>query len=83
MTDPGDVVLDIFAGSNTTGQIAQNLGRKWLAFEYRSEYLETSRFRFRSWETIQEEASERDGEQQQLSKKSNVPVETQPETSTD
>ena len=83
VTDPGDVVLDIFAGSNTTGQVAQHLGRKWLAFEYRSDYLETSRFRFRSWETIQRGASERDEEQQQLAKKSASSVEGSPETSID
>ena len=66
-----EVVLDIFAGSNTTGQIAQHLGQKWLAFEYRSEYLETSRFRFRSWETIRKDAAEQEAEQQQLAEDSN------------
>jgi site-specific DNA-methyltransferase (cytosine-N4-specific) len=46
LTDPGDVVLDIFAGSNTTGQVAENEGRRWLAFEERMEYLAPSIFRF-------------------------------------
>lgn len=83
VTDPGDVVLDIFAGSNTTGQVAQQLGRKWLAFEYRLDYLETSRFRFRSWDTIQEEAADKDKDQQQLLDQSNNSTESMPETSSD
>lgn len=46
LTEPGDTVLDIFAGSNTTGQVAESEGRKWLAFEERMEYLAPSAFRF-------------------------------------
>ncbi|OAQ21010.1 DNA-methyltransferase [Thermosulfurimonas dismutans] len=46
LTDPGDVVLDIFAGSNTTGATAEKLGRKWIAFEINQIYLATSAFRF-------------------------------------
>ncbi len=46
LTEPGDVVLDIFAGSNTTGQAAEQLQRKWLAFENDREYLAASTFRF-------------------------------------
>ena len=46
LTDPGDVVLDIFAGSNTTGQVADELGRRWLAFDLSREYLAASTFRF-------------------------------------
>jgi len=46
LTDPGDLVLDIFAGSNTTGQVAQVERRRWLAFEEQLNYLATSAFRF-------------------------------------
>lgn len=46
LTDPGDMVLDIFAGSNTTGMVAEQEGRRWLAFEERLEYLGASAFRF-------------------------------------
>ena len=46
LTEPGDVVLDIFAGSNTTGAVAEAEGRKWLAFEERLDYLAASTFRF-------------------------------------
>ncbi len=33
LTDAGDTVLDPFAGSNTTGAVAQALGRRWLSVE--------------------------------------------------
>lgn len=46
LTDPGDVVLDIFAGSNTTGAAAEALGRRWVAFEQEKPYLAASAFRF-------------------------------------
>jgi len=46
LTDPMDIVLDIFAGSNTTGAVAETLGRRWLAFEIDRSYLVGSAFRF-------------------------------------
>jgi len=46
LTDPGDLVVDIFAGSNTTGMIAEQEGRNWIAFEQNQSYLATSVFRF-------------------------------------
>ncbi len=46
LTDAGDIVLDPFAGSNVTGEVAEQLQRRWLAFEIVHEYLETSQFRF-------------------------------------
>jgi site-specific DNA-methyltransferase (cytosine-N4-specific) len=46
LTDPGDLVLDFFAGSNTTGEAAEMLERRWLAFELNREYLAASCFRF-------------------------------------
>ena len=48
LTDEGDVVLDPFAGSNTTGAVAEALHRRWIAFEIVEEYLKVSRFRFSS-----------------------------------
>lgn len=33
LTDQGDTVLDPFAGSNTTGAVAQDLGRRWFSIE--------------------------------------------------
>ena len=46
LTDPGDLVVDIFAGSNTTGWVAEKEGRQWLAFDTEREYLASSSFRF-------------------------------------
>ncbi|WP_256326343.1 DNA methyltransferase [Sphingomonas sp. NFR15] len=46
LTEPGDLVVDIFAGSNTTGQVAESLGRRWKGFEVSREYLAASAFRF-------------------------------------
>jgi site-specific DNA-methyltransferase (cytosine-N4-specific) len=46
LTDPGDVVVDIFAGSNTTGSACESLDRKWLSFDLDSEYTAASAFRF-------------------------------------
>jgi len=48
LTDPGDLVVDIFAGSNTTGQVAEAEARRWIAFDDRLEYLAASAFRFLS-----------------------------------
>ena len=46
LTDEGDVVVDPFAGSNTTGAVSERLGRRWIAIELLEEYLEASKFRF-------------------------------------
>ena len=46
LTDPGDKVLDIFAGSNTTGFAAEQIERSWIAFEKEPSYLASSAFRF-------------------------------------
>jgi adenine-specific DNA-methyltransferase len=32
-TDPGDLVLDYFAGSGTTGAVAHKMGRRWIMIE--------------------------------------------------
>lgn len=45
-TEPGDLVLDPFAGSNMTGRVAETLDRRWLAFELDENYLKASQFRF-------------------------------------
>lgn len=46
LTDPGDLVVDIFAGSNTTGMVSEAEGRNWLAFELSREYVASSVLRF-------------------------------------
>lgn len=53
LTDPGDLVMDPFAGSNTTGEVSEKLDRTWLAIEANLSYIEGSkgRFIFRDAET--------------------------------
>ena len=46
LTQPGDLVVDPFAGSNTTGSIAEQLGRKWISVEKSPEYAADSELRF-------------------------------------
>jgi DNA modification methylase len=46
LTTEGDLVLDPFAGSNTTGAVAESLRRRWLAFELDESYARNSRLRF-------------------------------------
>jgi|SRR5215213_218587 len=46
LTRPKMLVLDPFAGSNTTGAAAESLGRRWLAIEPTESYLLGSRGRF-------------------------------------
>ena len=46
LTEAGDLVVDPFGGSNTTGAVAEELGRRWLTYEIKPEYAEASRLRF-------------------------------------
>jgi len=46
LTNANDLVIDPFAGSNTCGAVAEELDRRWLAFDDVEEYLRASRFRF-------------------------------------
>jgi site-specific DNA-methyltransferase (cytosine-N4-specific) len=48
LTEPGDLVLDPFAGSNTTGAVAERLRRRWLSVEKDRTYAEDSELRFQS-----------------------------------
>jgi DNA modification methylase len=48
LTDEGDIILDPFAGSNTTGYVAEQLGRRWIAIDNIESYLDASKFRFES-----------------------------------
>lgn len=57
LTDEEDTVLDIFAGSNTTGAVAESLGRRWMAFELEQSYLASSIFRFIDVSTNSEAAT--------------------------
>jgi site-specific DNA-methyltransferase (cytosine-N4-specific) len=57
LTDPGDMVLDPFAGSNTTGEVCEAESRRWIAVELDEDYLETSKFRFEPHEQHLEPAT--------------------------
>jgi len=48
LTDPGDLVIDPFAGSCVTGEAAEMLGRQWLCIDKDSdnEYIRGARGRF-------------------------------------
>lgn len=46
LTNEKDIVLDPFAGSNTTGAVAESLSRRWIAIDIVEEYLLGSKFRF-------------------------------------
>lgn len=42
---PGDIVLDIFAGSNTVGMVAERFGRRWLACDLAYQHLQEKRLK--------------------------------------
>jgi site-specific DNA-methyltransferase (cytosine-N4-specific) len=46
LTDPGDMVLDPFGGSNVTGAVADALGRRWQSCEIDRDYVIGSLGRF-------------------------------------
>lgn len=46
LTDPDDLVLDFFAGSNTTGMVAESLQRRWISFDRDPSYVAASVLRF-------------------------------------
>jgi DNA modification methylase len=54
LTEPGDTVVDIFGGSNTTGYVCELEARKWLSFELNREYLSASVFRFMQEKSTEE-----------------------------
>ncbi len=46
LTDKNDLILDPFAGSNTTGEVSESLNRKWIAIEIDKNYIIGSKGRF-------------------------------------
>jgi hypothetical protein len=46
LTDPGDIVVDPFAGSCVTGEVAERLDRKWMCVELIEDYLKGALGRF-------------------------------------
>lgn len=46
LTEPGDLVIDIFSGSNVVGAVAEETDRRWIAVEREPTYLLSSLGRF-------------------------------------
>jgi len=55
-TNPGDVVLDPFFGTGTTGAVAKRLGRSWIGLERDPGYAKIARERIRIVEPLPREA---------------------------
>jgi len=53
LTSPGDIVMDPFAGSNTTGAAAEKLTRRWVSIEPDCLYVEGSVGRFQECPSLQ------------------------------
>lgn len=52
LTDEQDLVLEPFAGSNTTGAVAEELNRRWVSCEINEEYMKNSLLRFSDNENL-------------------------------
>lgn len=46
LTNPKDLICDIFAGSNTTGSVAEKLDRNWISIDSNKDYVINSILRF-------------------------------------
>jgi len=55
-TEPGDIVLDPFFGTGTTGAVAKRLGRQWIGIEKELGYVEIARRRIAAIEPEPAEA---------------------------
>ena len=55
-TKPGDVVLDPFFGTGTTGAVARRLGRRWIGIERERSYAKVARARIASTLPLDESA---------------------------
>ena len=55
-TKPGDVVLDPFFGTGTTGAVARRLGRNWIGIERERSYVKVARERIASTLPLDESA---------------------------
>ncbi len=55
-TNPGDIVLDPFFGTGTTGAVARRLGRQWIGIEREKRYAAVARERIASTLPLDESA---------------------------
>jgi site-specific DNA-methyltransferase (cytosine-N4-specific) len=65
-TNKGDLVLDPFAGSNTTGFAAEKLERNWIAMEIHEPYLAASKIRFEEEPNLFTTAHKQNGKTQKI-----------------
>ncbi|MEM8571834.1 MAG: site-specific DNA-methyltransferase [Pseudomonadota bacterium] len=56
-TNKGDVVLDPFFGTGTTGSVAKRLGRRWIGIEREADYIETATARIADVRPLDAEAA--------------------------
>jgi site-specific DNA-methyltransferase (adenine-specific) len=72
-TEPGDTVLDFFAGSGTTGEAAARLGRGFVLVDESPDAIATMRARLAEWEPeLVAQAREPSGDQRGTSSTSNT-----------
>ena len=57
-SNPGDVVLDPFFGTGTTGAVAKKLGRNWIGIERDKKYIRLAQKRIDALEPADEESLE-------------------------
>ena len=55
-TEPGDIVLDPFFGTGTTGAVARRLGREWIGIERESRYIRVAEQRIAATLALDESA---------------------------
>jgi modification methylase len=55
-TKPGDIVLDPFFGTGTTGAVARRLGRQWIGIEREPRYVQVARDRIAATLPLDESA---------------------------
>jgi modification methylase len=55
-TNPGDIVLDPFFGTGTTGAVARRLGRQWIGIEREKRYVKVAEERIASTLELDESA---------------------------
>ena len=57
-TNPGDIVLDPFFGTGTTGAVAKRLGRRWIGIEREPDYVAAAEERIRGATALEANALE-------------------------
>jgi modification methylase len=55
-SNPGDVMLDPFFGTGTTGAVAKKLGRNWIGIERDKKYIRIAQQRINAIEKVDDEA---------------------------